>query len=140
MNKLITIGLVVFLASANTVSAKTKVYNISFDGLCDTMTLTLNKATATYGAFHLAGCPAGNRVAPSSNPIPGIGIIVKRPPGSSTARYMMLGETVPDDLGAPVGYMYVIDYPFVTGGTWLVYSTQDGKVVGETGSGTYTVH
>jgi hypothetical protein len=138
MNKLIAIGLVVLLGSASAAGAKTKIYTLSFDGLCDTMTLTLNKATATYGSFHLAGCPAGNRMAPASNPIPGVGIVVKRPPGTS-ARYMMLGETVPDDLGAPVGYMYVIDYPFVTGGAWLVYSTQDGKAVGELGSGTYTV-
>jgi hypothetical protein len=139
MNKLMTIGLVVLLSSASAVSARTRIFNISFDGLCDTMTLTLNKATATYGSFHQAGCPAGNRMAPASNPIPGVGIVVKRPPGTSL-RYVMVGETVPDDLGAPVGYMYVIDYPFVTGGTWLVYSTQDGKAVGETGSGTYTLH
>ena len=37
--------------------------------------------------------------------------------------------------------VYTLDfqYPFVTGGTWHIYSTTDGSVLQDVASGTYTV-
>ena len=32
-----------------------------------------------------------------------------------------------------------LQYPFVTGGTWHMYSTADGSVLQDLGGGTYTV-
>jgi len=136
MHKLAAIGLAALLASTGAAFAKSR--TISLDGLCDTMTFTYELSNNAYGVMHLAGCAALRQ--PSSNPIPGVGIVVKRPPGSSTARFMMVGETQPDGKGAPVGMTYVIDFPLVTGGTWIVYSSSDGKAVTQTGGGSYTVH
>jgi hypothetical protein len=135
MNRLALVLLALVFAFAG--STATRATTIGFDGLCDTMTFTFNKPVAAYGVLHLAGCAV--RHLPSSNPIPGVGIIVKRRPGRSPDRYMLVGETVPDGGGTPVGYTYVIDYPFVTGGGWLVYSTSDGAAVKEIAAGTYTV-
>ena len=140
MNKLITIALVVLLASACAAGAKTKIYNVSFDGLCDTMTLTYDKAQVLYAVLHQSGCAGAKLHAPSSNPIPGVGIVVKRNPGTSNARDLAVTDTVPDDLGAPVAFMYKLEYPLVTGGAWAAYSTSDGKVLSKGASGTYTLH
>jgi len=138
MHKLAILGLAALLASTGAAIAKSKTYSISLDGLCDTMTFTFDTPNNAYGVMHLAGCAAQRQ--PSSNPIPGVGIVVKRPPGSSTARFMTFGETQPDGMGAPVGITYVIDFPFVTGGTWIVYSSSDGKAVTQTAGGSYTLH
>ena len=140
MNKLITIGLVVLLASASAAGAKTKIYNVSFDGLCDTMTLTYDKAQVLYAVVHQSGCAGAKLHAPSSNPIPGVGIVVKRNPCCGHARDLAVTDTVPDDLGAPVAFMYKLEYPLVTGGAWAAYSTSDGKVLSKGASGTYTLH
>jgi hypothetical protein len=139
MNRLTCLSLALAFAFAGSTATRAAATNVTigFDGLCDTMAFTLNKPVRAWGVLHLAGCAA--RHLPSSNPIPGVGIVVKRPPGSSTARYMLVGETVPDGGGTPVGYTFVIDYPFVTGGGWLVYSTSDGAAVKEIAAGTYTV-
>lgn len=129
-----TLGLIglaaLFASTASVVNAKP--VTISFDGLCDTMTLTPDKALRLYGSYHLAGCPGAK---PSSNPIPGIGIIVK----SNGPKRMEIGETQPDGTGTPVGYMYELQFPLVTGGTWTLYGTSDGVVIDTVSSGTYTV-
>jgi len=117
-----------------------KTVTVSFDGLCDTITITPNKALVLYATLHQAGCTAARPHRPSSNPIPGVGIVVKRNPGSSNARDLAITESVPDDLGAPVAYLYKLDYPLATGGAWAVYFTSDGKVVSKGASGTYTLH
>lgn len=140
MNKLVAIGLVALLASANAAGAKTKIYNVSFDGLCDTMTLTYDKAQVLYAVVHQSGCAGAKLHAPSSNPIPGVGIVVKRNPCCGSARDLAVTDTVPDDLGAPVAFMYKLEYPLTTGGAWAVYSTSDGKVLTKGAFGTYTLH
>lgn len=142
MNKLITIGLVVLLASASTAGARTKIYNVSFDGLCDAMTLTYDKAQVLYATLHQAGCAGAKLHAPSSNPIPGVGIVVKRNPCGScgSAKDLAVTDTLPDDLGAPVAFIYKLEYPLLTGGAWTAYFTSDGQVLSKGASGTYTLH
>ena len=41
--------------------------------------------------------------------------------------------------GSAYQYVYVIDYPLVTGGSWTNFYTTDGKTMGKMGGGTYTV-
>jgi hypothetical protein len=41
--------------------------------------------------------------------------------------------------GSAYQYVYVIDYPLVTGGSWSNFYTTDGKTTGRGGGGTYTV-
>jgi hypothetical protein len=140
MNKLITLGAVAFLALNTTAIAKPKVFTVSFDGTCDTMTLTYNRDLVLYAVLHQTDCAGAKLHVPSSNPIPGVGIIVKRNPcgGCSNAKDLAVTDTVPDDLGAPVAYIYKLEYPLVTGGTWTAYATSDGHVVGQAATGTYT--
>ena len=135
MNKLLSMILFASLASASTAFANP--VTIQFDGLCDTITLTKDKALVLYGTVHVIGCVAKH--APASNPIPGVGIVVKRNPGSNPARDLAVTDTVPDNLGAPVAYITKLEYPLVTGGKWTAYSTSDGVAIAQVGAGTYTV-
>jgi hypothetical protein len=135
MNKLATISLAALLASGTAAISRTT--TVTFDGLCETITITPNKALVLYATLHQSGCAALK--APSSNPIPGIGIIVKRNPGSSNARDLAITDTVPDDLGTPIAFMYKLEYPLVTGGKWTAYSTSDGAVISTGATGTYTI-
>jgi hypothetical protein len=138
VNRLATITLAALVASGSAAIAKP--VTVSLDGLCDTFTITNNKALVLYATLHQPECIGARLHRPSSNPIPGIGIIVKRNPGSSNARDLAITDTIPDDLGTPTAFMYKLDYPLVTGGAWAVYSTTDGKVVSKGASGTYTLH
>jgi len=118
-------------------AAKQQTVSIQFDGLCDTMTLTKDKALVLYASSHVIGCVAKH--VPSSNPIPGVGIVVKRNPGTSADRDIAVNDTVPDNLGAPVAYITKLEYPLVTGGAWTAYATSDGATITQVGAGTYTV-
>jgi hypothetical protein len=143
MNKLTTIGVVAFLALNTAVNAKPKVYTVSFDGSCDGFTMTYDKGQVLYATLHQPTCADGAKYAPSSNPIPGVGIVVKRNPGSSNARDIAVTETTPADDGtgtAAIAFMYKLDYPLATGGAWAAYFTSDGKTITKGASGTYTVH
>ena len=42
--------------------------------------------------------------------------------------------------GGAYQYIYVIAYPFVTGGTWSNFYTTDGKTLSKQFTGTYTVN
>lgn len=136
MKTIIALSMLALLAAGGTATAGQKVVTIQFDGTCDTMTITPNKALALFGTSHTIGCQAHS---PSSNPIPGVGIVVKRPCPKCSTRWLSIGETLPDNLGTPVGTFTILQYPLVTGGAWTVYTTSDGAVVSEGASGTYTV-
>ncbi|HVV64857.1 MAG TPA: hypothetical protein VHC42_05275 [Rhizomicrobium sp.] len=138
MNKLATIGLAAFVAAAAAGRADAKSFNVSLDGLCDTIAFKADRATGTYGVMHQAGCPLGALRAPSSNPIPGVGIVVKH--NGPVKKRVMFGETQPDGGGNPVGYAYALDYPPFSGGTWSLYVTKDGVTVTEAATGTYTLN
>jgi hypothetical protein len=138
MNKLVTIGLAALIAAGVAGNASARSFKVSLDGLCDTIAFTSNKATATFAEMHQAGCPIGALRAPSSNPIPGVGIVVKH--NGPVKKRLMFGETQPDGGGNPVGYAYAFDYPLFSGGTWSLYVTKDGVTVTEAATGTYTLN
>jgi hypothetical protein len=117
--------------------ARQQTVTIQFDGLCDTMALTKDKTLMLYATTHVIGCSAKH--APSSNPIPGVGIVVKRNGGSCGCVRLAVTDTVPDNLGQPIAYMTQLEYPLVTGGTWATYATSDGATITQVGAGTYTV-
>mgnify|MGYP001548574660 CR=1 FL=1 len=143
MNKLVTIGAVVFLALNTAANAGPKIYTVSFDGICDSITMTYDKSQVLYATLHQPSCAGAKLHVPSSNPIPGVGIVVKRNPGSSTARDLAVTDTTPGDSGtgtSAVAFMYKLDYPLTTGGAWAAYFTSDGKTITKGASGTYTLH
>jgi hypothetical protein len=133
----LTVTLLSLLVATSAQAGKQQVYVVQIDGTCDTITLTNNKALVLYATSHIIGCAAKH--APSSNPIPGVGIVVKRNPGSSQARDLAVTDTQPDGSGLPVAYITKLEYPLVTGGGWIAYATSDGKVITQVGAGTYTL-
>jgi hypothetical protein len=138
MKKFTTIALFALFASTAAATARPpQTVTVQFDGLCDTMTLTYNSGPVLYASSHIVGCKAGH--APSSNPIPGVGIIVKRQPGNTHAKDVAVSDTQPDGFGNPVAYVTKLQYPFVTGGAWNAYATSDGQTIQLVASGTYTV-
>lgn len=138
MKTLFAIAALSLLVATSAQARKQQVYVVQIDGTCDTITLTNNKALVLYATTHIIGCVAGKH-APSSNPIPGVGIVVKRNPGSSTARDLAVTDTQPDGSGLPVAYITKLEYPLVTGGAWTAYATSDGKTIGLVAAGTYTL-
>jgi hypothetical protein len=137
MKSVFAIALLSLLVATSAEARKQQVYTIQFDGLCDSVTLINDQTLELYATTHLVGCAAAH--APSSNPIPGFGIIVKRNPRKTTARAIAVTDTQPDGTGAPVAYATVLDYPLVTGGGWTAYATSDGKTITPVATGTYTV-
>ena len=107
-------------ALANTVS-------ISFDTLCDGFDITVNKANNT--ALETGnGCDLGANFGAGT-----IGKIKGR------GKAITFGVNISAKGGSGYQYIYVVDYPLVTGGTWSNFYTTDGKTMGRAGGGTYTV-
>ncbi|HVU21805.1 MAG TPA: hypothetical protein VHE09_13820 [Rhizomicrobium sp.] len=108
------------LANAATVS-------ISFDGLCDGMDISVNKENRT--ALETGnGCDLGANFGAGT-----IGKIKNR------GKTITFAVNLSPKGGGAYQYVYVIDYPFVTGGSWSNFYTTDGKTTGRGGGGTYTV-
>ena len=107
-------------AMADTVS-------ISFDGLCDGMDILVNKTNQT--ALETGnGCDLGANF--------GAGTIGKIKARGKTITFAV---NLSGKGGSAYQYVYVIDYPLVTGGSWSNFYTTDGKTTGKGGGGTYTV-
>jgi hypothetical protein len=137
MRKILTIGTAAFLASVAMATAGTKPVNITFDGTCDGLTLTPNGAL--YASNHVVSCAAnenGGGTEPQSNPIPGIGIVVKKGPNNPD-KVIAVSDSNLDPQGLYV--TYVIQMPFVSGNQWTAYGTTDGVSLKEVGAGTYSV-
>ena len=113
------------LCAGNAAMAKT--VSISFDGLCDGMDITVNKANRT--ALETGnGCDEGANFGAGT-----IGKIKGR------GNAITFGVNLSPKGGAAYQYIYVIDYPFVTGGSWSNFFTTDGKTMSKLSTGTYTV-
>lgn len=142
MNRFTILSLVAFLALNTSAYAKSKVFVVTLDGTCDTITMTYDRTQVLYATLHTSGCADATHGPPSSNPIPGVGIIVKRNPCCGTARDIAVTETTPEDSGTgtpATAFMYKLNYPLATGGAWAAYFTSDGKVITKGAAGTYTV-
>jgi hypothetical protein len=101
--------------------------SISFDNLCDGMDISVNKSNST--ALETGnGCDVGANFGAGT-----IGKIRAR------GKVITFGVNISAKGGSGYQYIYVIDYPFVTGGSWSNFYTTDGKTMGRIGGGTYTV-
>ncbi|MEI9932113.1 MAG: hypothetical protein WDM89_16615 [Rhizomicrobium sp.] len=107
--------------------AMAKTVSISFDGLCDGFDIIVN----TYDNTALEtgnGCDLGANF--------GAGTIGKIHVRGKTITF---GVNISAKGGAGYQYIYVVDYPLVTGGRWTNFYTTDGQTMGRMGGGTYTV-
>ncbi len=101
--------------------------SISFFGLCDGMDILVNKTNQT--ALETGnGCDLGANF--------GAGTIGKIKARGKTITFAV---NLSGKGGSAYQYVYVIDYPLVTGGRWTNFYTMDGKTVGKGGGGTYNV-
>lgn len=120
LKALLVAGALALLASTGAAEAKTKTTTISFDGYCDVVTL---KVTGTFvaGKDSCAGGFGGGMVAK----VAGFGNAIVA--GVQFTPYP--------------GYQFVLElsYPLVSGGTWNLYYTTDGKTLNAFESGTYSV-
>lgn len=108
-------------------AASAKSVSISFDGLCDGMDIAVNKTNQT--ALSLGnGCDLGANF--------GIGTIGKIKDRGHT---ITLAVNLSGKGGSAYQYVYVVDYPFVTGGSWSNFYTTDGITMSRISTGTYTV-
>jgi len=108
-------------------AAAAKTVSIAFDGLCDGMDITVNKDNRT--ALETGnGCDEGANFGAGT-----IGKIKGR------GNAITFGVNLSPKGGAAYQYIYVVDYPFVTGGSWSNFFTTDGKTVSKLSTGTYTV-
>ena len=125
---------------------KTKQFNVDFfagGAQCGEATFTYDSVTTLWGTLH-TGCA-------QSNPIPGIGIVVKknwsqharlpRQSGTScsTPREMEFEETIINAAGLTEGDIYFLNYPLVSGACWWEFGSQDGVTLKEVAYGTYNV-
>jgi hypothetical protein len=108
-------------------AAMAKTVSISFDGLCDGMDIAVNKDNRT--ALESGnGCDEGAHFGGGT-----IGRIKAR------GNAITFGVNLSAKGGGAYQYIYVIDYPFVTGASWSNFYTTDGKTMSRLSTGTYTV-
>jgi hypothetical protein len=125
---------------------KTRQFNVEFfagGAQCGEATFTYDPTTTLWGTLH-TGCA-------QSNPIPGIGIVVKKNwnnqarlprqpgPSCSTAREMEFEESIANRDGSTEGDIYFLNYPLASGACWWEFGSQDGVTLKEVAYGTYNV-
>ena len=123
MKKICAGALVTLLATTGTALADGKT-TISLDGYCDVLSIAKNKVLKTaLTATDDPNCEA----------LFGAGFVgdVKKIGNSA-----IIGMHVS---GAQEEFVFRIDYPFVTGGSWVLYGTQDGVNLTAFAGDTYTV-
>jgi hypothetical protein len=114
------------LCAGNAAMAKT--VSISFDKLCDGMDIIVDKTGRT--ALETGnGCDEGAHFGAGT-----IGKIKNR------GNAITFGVNLYGKGGGAYQYIYVISYPFVTGGSWSNFYTTDGKTLSKDFTGTYTVN
>jgi len=101
--------------------------SISFDTLCDGMDIIVKSGHIALETGN--GCDVGANFGAGT-----VGHIRDR------GKVITFGVNLSAKGGEGYQYIYVIDYPFVTGGKWTNFFTQDGKTTGgRQGGGTYTI-
>ncbi|MBV9571482.1 MAG: hypothetical protein JO056_09605 [Alphaproteobacteria bacterium] len=115
------------LCVASSATAKNKV-SISFDGFCDGLDIILDKP----GRLALEtgnGCDEGAHF--------GLGTIGRI---NNRGNAITFAINLSPKGGEAYQYIFVVDYPLVTGGKFTTVFTQDGKTLSKEGGGTYTVN
>lgn len=116
------------LAMCVTGPAMAKKVSISFDGFCDGLDIIVNKADRL--ALETGnGCDEGAHF--------GVGTIGKI---NHRGNAITFAVNLSPKGGEAYQYIFVVDYPLVTGGTFTTTFTQDGKTYSKEGVGTYTVN
>ena len=109
-------------------AAMAETASISFDGLCDGFDIIVNKTNQT--ALETGnGCDEGANF--------GAGTIGKI---KGTGKAITFGVNLSPKGGSAYQYIFVVQYPLVTGGAWSNFYTHDGKTMSRINSGTYTVN
>jgi hypothetical protein len=125
--RILLLGATVLAMSCAGSGAMAGTVSISFNQLCDGMDISVDKGNQT--ALETGnGCDLGANF--------GAGTIGKIKARGKTITFAV---NLSPKGGSAYQYVYVIDYPLVTGGRWTNFYTQDGKTVGKGGGGLYTV-
>lgn len=107
--------------------AMAKKVSISFDGFCDGLDIILDKADRL--ALETGnGCDEGAHF--------GVGTIGRI---NNRGNAITFAVNLSPKGGEAYQYIFVVDYPLVTGGKFTTVFTQDGKTLSKEGVGTYTV-
>jgi hypothetical protein len=126
MKKVLLLSVAALVIGAG--SAVAQKVSISFDGLCDGMDIIVDKTGRT--ALETGnGCDQGAHFGAGT-----IGKIKNR------GNNITFGVNLNAKGGGAYQYIYVISYPFVTGGSWSNFYTTDGKTLSRDFVGTYTVN
>jgi hypothetical protein len=125
MKKICALTIAALLATSGAALAKSKATTISLDGYCDVLSIQNNKVLKTaLTATDDPNCEA----------LFGAGFAGKiKKIGNSAILGMHISGTAEE-------FVFRIDYPFVTGGSWVLYGTQDGVNLTAFAGNTYTVN
>jgi hypothetical protein len=127
MKHLLLASATVLAMACATSAAMAERASISFDNLCDGMDIIVKRGHVALETGN--GCDVGANFGAGT-----IGKIAGR------GEVITFGVNLSAKGGEGYQYIYVVDYPFVTGGAWTNFFTQDGKTFGgRQGGGTYTV-
>jgi hypothetical protein len=125
MKAVLLLGAVAMTLCAQAAVART--VSISFDNLCDGMNIIVD-TTARTALETGNGCDKGAHFGAGT-----IGKIKGR------GNAITFGVNLSAKGGGAYQYIYVIDYPLVTGSNWSNFYTTDGKTLSRDFVGTYTV-
>jgi len=127
MKRLLLAGAAALAMSCTCNAAMADTVSIAFDGLCDGMDISVNKENRT-GMEVGNGCDVGAHF--------GAGTMSRM---KDRGRAITFGVNLSGKGGTAYQYIYVVDYPFVTGGHWSNFFTQDGHTLSRITTGTYTL-
>lgn len=114
----------IVIGMSGTAMAKTKTTQIQLDGECDAITVNVTDKVSVTG-----------NEGDACSKLFGAGFVAKVR-GADTMQ-IVAGAQTPMAPGAQ--FVFVAQYPLVTGGTWALYVTSDGQTMSLNNSGTYTV-
>lgn len=117
----VTLGTSSYAGTNGAVTPKSHTYDITFDGYCDGMNLTLSNKYYVVGQS--TGCSAG-------------GVDEGFTATRSGIKYLDISS---NNSGSSWALTFIFTVPIQTGGHWTLYGTTDGVTQSFINSGTYTV-
>ena len=127
LKRLAAAAAVLLPLGCNVASAKT--FTISYDTFCNTGTIKLtSKVVVAYKETTASG---------SCQNVIGAGAKANTKVQAIKGNWLIIGEL--NDQYPGEEDLMLLQYPLVTGGTWLLYDTTDGDTTTFVNSGTYTI-
>jgi hypothetical protein len=126
MKTILALSAAVLLLSAGGALAAPKVTTISLDGFCDVLQIQKNKVLKTAMVLH--------ETSTDCEGLYGNGFVSKISTFGHVALIGLRGGSIPDE-----EYVIELAYPFVTGGSFIIYGTSDGVNLTAFSGSTYTV-